>query len=263
MSEAQSSRRMAFDTVPDLYDRIRPGYPERLVSDLIRYTGIGKEDQILEIGPGTGKLTLQLAGKGFRILALELGQKLSRICRRNLSGYPEVRVKNGDFDHYDLPAGEFNLILAGTSFHWLDPLTRMDRIERMLSSHGSLAIIDTLHINGGTREFFRDSQQCYRRWDPDTTEDYHLPEASDIRNHWGQEVESRFQTVHLGLYPLSRRYTTSGYIQLLRTYSDVASMEMERRKNFLDCISSLIHSRYNGRITKRYLFQLFVARKRS
>ena len=57
--------------------------------------------------------------------------------------------------------------------------------------------------------------------------------------------------------------TSSEYQNLLRTYSDVLAMNEEGHKALLDCIAETIESKYVGYVKKRYLFELFVARRNS
>ena len=57
-------RRDAFDSVAEAYDRARPSYPEQLVNDLIALADIGERSRVLEIGPGTGQLSVPLAKHG-------------------------------------------------------------------------------------------------------------------------------------------------------------------------------------------------------
>jgi cyclopropane fatty-acyl-phospholipid synthase-like methyltransferase len=52
--------------VPELHDRARPTYPGPLFDDLASLGALGDGARVLEIGCGTGKATLALAGRGFR-----------------------------------------------------------------------------------------------------------------------------------------------------------------------------------------------------
>ncbi len=56
------SRRVVFEEVADLYQETRPSYPEELVEDVIRWSGLGENGRILEIGCGPGNATLCLPG---------------------------------------------------------------------------------------------------------------------------------------------------------------------------------------------------------
>ncbi|HWE61493.1 MAG TPA: 16S rRNA (adenine(1518)-N(6)/adenine(1519)-N(6))-dimethyltransferase RsmA [Chloroflexota bacterium] len=60
------------------------------------------QDQVLEIGPGIGTLTLALAATGARIHALELDQNMARISRARTVAYPNVTIHEGNVLHSDL-----------------------------------------------------------------------------------------------------------------------------------------------------------------
>jgi ubiquinone/menaquinone biosynthesis C-methylase UbiE len=45
-----------FNEVPELYDRVRPGYPDALFADLATITGMGVGSPVLEVGCGTGQV---------------------------------------------------------------------------------------------------------------------------------------------------------------------------------------------------------------
>ncbi len=68
--------RMTFDSAADLYQQARPEYPEQLYNTLIDAVGLTSGDELLEVGCATGKATLPLARRGFRITCLEPGAAL-------------------------------------------------------------------------------------------------------------------------------------------------------------------------------------------
>src|SRR5690348_12391492 len=71
----------------DTFDQAaRLEYPEELFADLIAVTGIAPGDRLLEIGCATGKATLPLARRGFRVTCLEPGPRLAQAARGNLAG---------------------------------------------------------------------------------------------------------------------------------------------------------------------------------
>ena len=82
-------RRMAlrgtFDEAPELYDRVRPGYPEEAFEDLATLARLRPGSRVLEIGCGTGQATVPLAARGFEVVAVELGAGLAKVARRNLA----------------------------------------------------------------------------------------------------------------------------------------------------------------------------------
>jgi tRNA G46 methylase TrmB len=44
-----------FNEVPELYDRVRPAYPDELFADLVAITGMDRQSSVLEVGCGTGQ----------------------------------------------------------------------------------------------------------------------------------------------------------------------------------------------------------------
>lgn len=57
------SRQITFKEVAELYDEVRPSYPEELVEDVLALSGISEDGRILEIGCGPGKATIPFLGK--------------------------------------------------------------------------------------------------------------------------------------------------------------------------------------------------------
>ena len=55
-----------FNEVPELYDRVRPGYPDELFADLAAITGIDERASVLEVGCGTGQATARWRGSDVR-----------------------------------------------------------------------------------------------------------------------------------------------------------------------------------------------------
>ena len=104
--------RETFEEAPELYDRVRPDYPEELFDDLARLVGLLPGSRVLELGCGTGQATVSLARRGYRVVAVELGAGLAQVARRKLAPFPAVRVVNAAFEAWPLPAEPFDVVLA-------------------------------------------------------------------------------------------------------------------------------------------------------
>jgi SAM-dependent methyltransferase len=146
--------RSTFDQAAELYDRARPRYPAGLFDDLAELAGIGPGSSVLEIGPGTGQATVALAERGCRVVAVELGAALAAVARRNLARFPAVEVVTAPFEDWPLPEEPFDLVLAATAFHWIDPDVRVVKAADALRPGGVLATVTTHHIAGGDDSFF-------------------------------------------------------------------------------------------------------------
>ncbi|MFC9341273.1 class I SAM-dependent methyltransferase [Streptomyces sp. NPDC057020] len=254
-----------FDEDAELYDRARPGYPRELYDDLVECAGAGPGSRLLEIGCGTGQATLPLAERGFRITAVEAGPSMAAVARRNLDGFGGVEVVTSDFESWPLPEDSFDVVLAATSFHWIDPAVRMAKAAEALRPGGALAVVRTQHVRGGSEEFFTEVQRCYERFDPDTTPGTQPPEAArvDGSDH-AREVArcGAFGPPVFRRYERDLSYTTAEYLELLRTYSGHRALPEAARAGLPACVAGLIDGRYDGRVTKRYLVELAVAHRR-
>jgi SAM-dependent methyltransferase len=253
--------RATFDEAAELYDRARPRYPPALFDDLARLARIGPGSRVLEIGPGTGQATAPLAERGCRVVAVELGADLAAVARRNLARFPDVEVVTAAFEDWPLPSEPFDLVLAATVFHWVDPAVRVAKAADALRPGGTLATVTTHHVAGGDEAFFAETQRCYVRWDPDTPPDgTPLRAAADIPTSSDElERSGRFGPATFRRFEWELSYTTSGYIDLLLTYSGHRALDPAAQAGLLDCIANLIDTGYGGRITKRYLTELRVA----
>ncbi len=244
------------------YNRSRPTYPSSLIDDLIRVAYLDGDSKILEVGMGTGQLTKGLADRKLSVTAVEMGKNLVNVAKVKFSEFPGIEIIEGSLEKIVLKQ-IYDAVIFATSFKWIDPEFRIQRVKEALKKDGILAIIDTHHAMGGDRKFFTESQDCYLRWCSGTSPGYRLPEIPEVHlKRWEKETWSHFETVFSGTYQLEISYTSSEYRRLLSTYSDILSMRKGKQDQLLDCISALIDSKFNGKIRKLYLFELFIAKKK-
>ena len=257
-------KKSIFDGVTDLYDIARPEYPGSLIDDLMENSGIKTNSRILEIGAGTGLLTRAFAFRGFSVTGIELGGKLAQKARVNLSKFTNATIIEENFDTEELDQGSYDLVVAATSYHWLDPLKRSQKIRNILSEGGTAAIIETRHIDNGRDTFPVSSQKCYLKWDNNTTAEFRLPGRDEVVNEdfrYSSEFRDGFEMTYNKNYEADVEYTASEYRQLLSTYSDIILMQGPSREGLLECLSDMIGNDYGGKITKSYVWQLFLMRK--
>lgn len=271
MTDTERERlRRTFTQDAERYDRARPGYPPRMFDDL---PGAGPGCRVLEIGCGTGKATVPLVERGCRVVGVELGAEMAAVLRARLPG---TTVHVAAFEHWPLPAEPFDLVLAATSFHWIDPAVRVARSAAALRPGGTLATVATHHVAGGTEDFFTEVQRCYERFDPTTPPGLRLTPAADIP-HDSQEAPSRtvdqrttalpgadlFEPPVFHRYERDLTYSTAAYLDLLQTYSGTLALPPKARSGLLDCVATLIDTHYGGTVTKRCLTELRLATRRA
>jgi SAM-dependent methyltransferase len=256
-------RRRSFNEVAALYDRARPAYPTDVVDAIVRWADIQPESTILEIGCGSGQLTVPLAAHGASIIALELGSDLAAIASLRTAPCPRVQVIEADFDRWSVPRAAFHVVVAATSFHWLDPDTRLNRCLDALRPDGALVIVETHWSAGsGADEFFTASQECYAQWDPNHDPDF-IPTTLDAMPTRNQELEAS-QAIHevrVQDFFHAREYTTAQYCALLGTFSDVHALGETSASGLLACIAGVIDTQFAGAVVRKDMYRVWSARK--
>lgn len=265
MDDADRDRlKTTFNQAAELYDRARPYYPEQLFDDIVDLTGLQPDGTLLEIGCGTGRATLPLARRGFRIACVELGENLAAVARRYLAGFPQVNVVTCPFETWDSHGETFDMVLAATCWDWIDPNIRYRRASDLLKPHGRLAIVGTGHaFPTDADRFFFDIQDVYRALDMQpATETWPPPlpqDVPDIR----EEIESTglFGEVHVRRYVWELMYTADEYIELLNTFSSHIALEPQKRDFLYRNVRERIEACPDARVRRHWLSILNVARR--
>lgn len=89
---------------------IDPNVLERMVD----YAKLSRDDVVLEIGAGVGNLTLLLAARAGRVIAVERDRRLIKVLGEQLGGYSNVELLCGDALQIELP--KFNKVVANLPY---------------------------------------------------------------------------------------------------------------------------------------------------
>lgn len=136
-----------FNQVAVEYDRHRRTYPEQLIDDAYELAGIESGDDVLEIGAGTGQLTGSLVARGMRVTALEPGDRLVAIARRNLHGSGAVEFVNARLEDASLLREHFQAVFSASAIHWVDPDVSWRRAAQLLVPGGTLALVQYVGLD--------------------------------------------------------------------------------------------------------------------
>ncbi|TWU62737.1 methyltransferase domain-containing protein [Crateriforma conspicua] len=131
-----------FSSAATTYDR-HADVQERVAADLMRWVGrtpLGQEsspDRILEIGCGTGRLTVRLAGRfaTSQLTAIDLSAAMVNVARQKLPPDHSAALIPSDLRDFDAPP--FDLVTSASAIHWILPIDN------------AFAAADRLTIPGG------------------------------------------------------------------------------------------------------------------
>ena len=112
--------------------------------DIIDRMAFPKESKILEIGCGAGVLTIALAHRGYRVIALDsVNAMVNLLSERAKEGGVEDRIIAAIGDVHDLQFADqsFDAVLALGVLPWLhSPLNAMKEMARVVRSKGTVIV---------------------------------------------------------------------------------------------------------------------------
>lgn len=255
---------LIFDEIPTLYERYRPGYPSLAIETLLELSRVPPGGDVIEIGPGTGQLTVPLAARGFVITAVEPGPRLAAFLARRLEPFLEAKVIGSRFEDADIPACSFDLVTSATAFHWVDPDSRYELAARALRATGALALIRNDHVQGhGNVRYYQRAAEIYRRHAPMIGPPFEPPTEANVPGFRTEMTQSRvFNVVEERRFAWDQPYSTRTLIGLLRTYSNHRDLPGTVRAALFRDIRSLIDTELGGSFVDRYVTTVCVGRKR-
>ena len=254
------SRRITFEEVADLFDEVRPGYPEELVEDVLALSGMPADGRILEIGCGPGNSTLPFARRGYRITGIELGERLAALAVENCRAFPGVEIQNMAFEDWALEEKAFDLAISADAFHWIPPEVGYPKVAGALKDTGSAAFFWNVPVDPQT-DWSMAIEEIYREQAPqiDNPDKSFTPEwlVGVIKDNFA--VAGCFGEVTVRQYRWAETYTSERYLKMLRTFSGHRCLDEMTRDRLYAGIREVIE-RFGGRVRKPNLVVLFHSR---
>jgi SAM-dependent methyltransferase len=252
-------RARVFNEVPDLYDRVRPTYPAALFTDLFSVTGLDGDCELVEVGCGTGQATRALAARAGTVTAVEPGPDLAALARRRLAAYPNVSIEAGRFEVWGDRGRRFDMVVAASSWHWVDPSVGWHRAHDVLRPGGWMALLGHVVIRApGEPEVYAETADLHERFAPGNPAWGHPPLEDEVRateEGWGSvdDAGGLFGPTIVRWYPTVQWFDGQGFADLLRTTSTYRSLDPDVREPLLDAIAARIRTRMGDRACRRYL----------
>ena len=129
------SRERFTATVSD-YKAARPTYTDELLRWLWADAGLQMNDEIVDIGCGTGISTRWLAQSGISVIGIEPNAKMLQAAREAGDESRRITWVNSDAESFDLGGRKVKAIVGGQSFHWLDLKKANINFRKYLNPNG-------------------------------------------------------------------------------------------------------------------------------
>jgi SAM-dependent methyltransferase len=256
-----------FNEVPELYDRVRPTYPGELFADLAAITGMDRSSSVLEVGCGTGQATRSLAALGYSVTAIEPGADMAAVARQRLAAFGNVEVENSTFEQWDDGGRRFDILVAASAWHWVDPSTGWRRAHDVLHPGGWMALLGNVVVRRpGEPEVYAETADLHERFSPRNPGWGHPPLEPEVRmtdEGWGlvEDPGSLFGPTFVRWYPAVQWFDGDGFADLLRSTSLYRSLHSDVRDPLLAAIAEHIRTQMGDRASRRYLSVLRVGRR--
>ncbi|TDW76875.1 methyltransferase family protein [Kribbella pratensis] len=204
----------SFGADPGLYDRARPRYPDALIEAVVASSA---GPSLLDVGCGTGIAARQFQAAGCQVLGVEVDERMAAFARRT-----GVEVEVSSFESWD-PAGRtFDALVAGMTWHWIDPSAGAAKAAEVLKPGGRFAVFWSVlqpppelgaAFAAVHRDVLPDSPVNSRvAASPLGAYEHFLDRAADSLTAIGA-----FRDLERPTYPWSRVYTRDEWLDQLRT----------------------------------------------
>ena len=244
-------RAESFGVGAEAYDRARPSYPAALVDDLLA----ARPATTLDIGCGTGKAARLLTARGVDVLGVEIDERMADIARSH-----GITVEIGSFEQWDAAGRQFDLIVSGQAWHWVDPVVGIAKARALLRRGGLLAPF--WNFAALDPDLQRRIDAAYARVAPQVTH-------GSVVRHGGpatipprvDELRATFASVEHRRYPWETTYTRDEWLDLIQTHSDHSTLPPAQLAALVEAVGDAIDAA-GGQVRAHYTTEAVFAQIR-
>ncbi|RDY72624.1 class I SAM-dependent methyltransferase [Halobacillus trueperi] len=127
------------------YSRYRPMYPASLIRFLVEEFSLNGEQNLLDLGCGTGQLTIRFSDWTNKIVGIDTEPEMINEAKRL---HQQVRLGqiqwfNGTLEQYKESHNDrFTLVILAKAFHWMNRSRVLEELYDLIPDGGGVAIID-------------------------------------------------------------------------------------------------------------------------
>jgi len=245
-----------WDQTSEDYSKYRPGYPDDYFL-LLQKLGIGLKNQdILDIGTGTGALALPFASQGAHVTGVDISEGQIEAAKILASQKKlKIRFIVAKAEDTNLPDGSFDVITASMCWGYLDQKKMPEEAARLLRKNG-LLLISSLNWERDGDTIAKRTGELLRKYAPERKHQRRR-EGENIIPEWAKE-KFRLKTYHT--YYVTIPFTKESWRGRIRASRGIGALlsrekteEFDREhKKLLDDIGK---DRFD--ITHRITFYIF------
>lgn len=248
---------MMFNLMSDYYDKYRPGYPKEIISSIITTAKLDINSQVLEIGSGSGKATMQFADYGFKMICLDPGRDLIEKAREKFKN-KNISFITSRFEDYEFSPNYFDAIISAQAFHWISKPKGLELCSKALKPQGYLMPFWNIEIiyNTDLDNELYSIMDKYNAFTATMKIDDYKKRVERISNEL--TYNNLFMPPEVVQVPWKKTYTADEYFGYVMT-GNVFIQNSDDVK--LECYNALkeLEVKYNG-IKRNYICELYMAK---
>jgi SAM-dependent methyltransferase len=239
----------SFGVDVDRYDRARPPYPDALVERIVAGS---PGPAILDVGCGTGIEARQFQAAGCVVLGVEPDARMADFARGR-----GLEVEVATFEAWE-PAGRtFDAVVAGQSWHWVDPVAGTAKAARVLRPGGQWTAFG--HVFEPPTKIAEAYAEAYRRVVPDSPFNSQ-PARRPLDVYVAMYAKFADRIVESGSFTAPEQwrfdwqwdYTRDQWLELLATTGGLTQLPPDKLADVLGAVGAAIDA-MGGRFTTEYV----------
>jgi SAM-dependent methyltransferase len=248
-----------FDSHSQIYDSVRPGYPQEIYEIISNYKKLDTNSNILEIGAGNGIASQEIYKKWkSKMVLIEPGENLCELLYDRFKNDKNIAVENTTFEKYQTEY-KFDAIFSATAFHWLDLSMKYKKSYDLLNDDG-LLILFWNNYGIENNEMENEIQKIYTKYGKG------IKDGKSSYEKQIEKIESRkieieeinlFNIIEHKIIKNIKEYTMENYIKLLKTFTDHSEMG----EGFFEEIKETI-KKHGNKIEVRIIVNLEITSKK-
>jgi len=254
-------RKRWYSPSAEAYHQVRPRYPQALIDRVIEIAQLSACSTLLEVGCGPAIATPAFAALGCPMVCVEPNIDFYHLAQATCKPYPQVELQNCSFEEWVLARGQFDAVLAASSFHWIPPEIGYPKAVAALRPEGSLILLWNKELQP-TYEVYQQLEPVYQTHAPMLKPIYeNSATQAAMLNQLGQMAiaSGQFKDMVTEHMEVEVTYSVDQYLRLLTTYSPYLKLELEPRQRLFEGLRQVL-AQNGDRLHLSYVSMFHVAR---
>jgi len=222
----------SFKKVGKSYHIGRQEYPKGLIKDIIKISRINKESLVLDVGCGTGKSTIPFAKTKSKIIGIDISKNMLNVAKMLSAKHKNITYEQISYEKFASPTSTFDLILFGTSLHWLDSKVVYGKTNILLKENGYMALFwepigslcKAINLMG--------AEEIFVKYCPNYPK---TPSPTNIPKKRKEEIikSKLFAKPILKKYKFIQRCNLEEFLSLVSSYSWIISIDKKKKNQLI------------------------------